>query len=229
MFVGRFGKGWSGEEIRMAHDALLRAAAWIEREAIRHGAALNIDLADTDFVADDWGPDEGVEVAFVPGMGGDVPFESHAADKALRAFSRAASHMGFAGAAELIAETCGRVEADARVWVLHPRSAGLSFALAEVDTRWPGASLAVCYAREASFPEPLERPPFPDPVTYAHELLHLFGASDKYGVPLSTFPPGSVSSRDVMRLGHERLSQLRIDRRTAEEIGWAPRDDRAAG
>ncbi len=83
-----------------------------------------------------------------------------------------------------------------------------------------GVSLALCYAREANFPEPLHRPPYTDPVTVVHELLHLFGASDKYAVPLSSFPPGSVTSRDVMRLDSSRLERLRIDRATAAEIGW---------
>jgi hypothetical protein len=83
-----------------------------------------------------------------------------------------------------------------------------------------GVSLALCYAREANFPEPLRRPPFTDPVTVVHELLHLFGATDKYALPLDAFPPGSVTSRDVMRLDSSRLDRLRIDRATAAEIGW---------
>jgi hypothetical protein len=53
-----------------------------------------------------------------------------------------------------------------------------------------------------------------------HEFLHLFGASDKYGTPLATFPRQSVTSRDIMRLDHDRLSRLRIDALTAREIGW---------
>jgi hypothetical protein len=63
--------------------------------------------------------------------------------------------------------------------------------------------------------------PRSDPVTYAHELLHLFGASDKYDVSsLQGFPAGSVTERDIMRTGRRRLDRLRIDPLTAEEIGW---------
>jgi len=83
-----------------------------------------------------------------------------------------------------------------------------------------GVSLAVCYARDENFPEPLDGPPFTDPVTIVHEVLHLFGASDKYGVPLRSFAPKSVTNREVMRLDENSLIRLRIDPLTAREIGW---------
>jgi len=63
-------------------------------------------------------------------------------------------------------------------------------------------------------------PPFADPVTIVHELLHLFGASDKYNVPLARFPDRSVTDRDVMLLQYNSLGRLRIDPLTAEELGW---------
>jgi hypothetical protein len=85
-----------------------------------------------------------------------------------------------------------------------------------------GVALAVCYLREASFPEPLPRNASArvDPVTVVHELLHLFGASDKYGHPLREFEPGTVTRHEVMRLSESRLSRLRIDERSARELGW---------
>src|SRR3954452_17369950 len=76
------------------------------------------------------------------------------------------------------------------------------------------------YSREQTLPAPLGGPTFPDPVTFVHEVLHLFGASDKYGVPLRTFPAQTVTERDVMRLNVESLSRLRVDPATAREIGW---------
>src|SRR4051794_27580468 len=176
VFLGQDGRAWSDDEIARAHDALIRAGGWLEREAMRWGAPLQVELVDTDFVADDPEPDE-VEIAFVPEGDGAAPFEVHATTKALTAFSRAAARLGFADAADLIARAGRRVEADARVWLLHPRRAGRSHAVPEADTPWPGVSLAIAYAREASFPEPLAGPPRPDAVTYAHELLHLFGAT----------------------------------------------------
>ena len=51
-------------------------------------------------------------------------------------------------------------------------------------------------------------------------LLHLFGASDKYGYALKAYAPKSVTTRDVMRLSEGRLARLRIDSGTAAEIGW---------
>jgi hypothetical protein len=219
VFLGKNGRGWSDREIHWVHQALWRAGTWLEREAIRWNAPVNIELVDTDFVADDpWCED--VEIAFVPEGDHQAPFEARATTKALAALSRAAAQLGFADAADLIGQASRRVEADARVWLLHPRGAGRSLAVPEADTPWPGVSLAVCYAREASFPEPLSQPPFPDPVTIVHELLHLFGATDKYGVPLRAFPPRLVTPHDIMRLGSDALSHLRIDPATAAEIGW---------
>ena len=90
------------------------------------------------------------------------------------------------------------------------------------NRRFPGVGLGVCFSREASFPEPLQGPGRVDPTTVAHELLHLFGATDKYGQPLRSFPPGSVSSRDIMRLNHDQLTRMTIDSLTASEVGWSP-------
>jgi hypothetical protein len=219
VFIGRDGRGWSDEEIARAHAAMERAGRWVEREAIRWGAAVNLELADTYFAVDDPEPDD-VEVTFVP-QGDEVgPFEARAATKALIDTSRAAARLGFRDAADWLARINPRVEADHRVWLLHPRRGGRSLAVPLDDTELAGVSLAVCYAREASFPEPLAGPPFTDPVTVVHELLHLFGATDKYGVSLRSFAPRTVTSRDVMRLNESALSRLRIDPATAREIGW---------
>ena len=67
---------------------------------------------------------------------------------------------------------------------------------------------------------PTDLPTITDPVTIVHEVLHLFGASDKYGVPLRSFAPGSVTNRDVMRLDETSLLRVQIDPLTAREIGW---------
>jgi hypothetical protein len=222
IFLGRDGKAWSDAEIAEAHDALIRAGCWIEREAIHWKAPVNIELADTYFVAQDDTPDE-VEVNFVPQGEQMHPQEAQATLKALTAATRAAVQLGFHDAADLVARINARVEADVHLWLLHPRRAGCSLAVALDTTELAGVSLAVCYAREATFPEPLTRAPRPDPVTFAHEALHLFGAEDKYGLPLRSFPPGSVTARDIMRLNEMPLTRYRIDLLTASEIGWSPR------
>jgi hypothetical protein len=106
------------------------------------------------------------------------------------------------------------------LWIIHSRSAGRSELISERETGVPGLSVAICYAREEDAPGPLEGRPYLDPVTVVHEVLHVFGASDKYGTSLARFPKGEVSHRDVMRLDREQLSKLRIDPLTAREIGW---------
>jgi hypothetical protein len=114
------------------------------------------------------------------------------------------------------------VNCDHLVWLLHPRRAGQSHAIPPSLTPIPGVHLAECYVRETKFSEPLGKgvPPFPDPVTFVHELLHLFGATDKYDRPLSAFARGEVTERDVMALHFTSLPRLRVDRLTAREIGW---------
>jgi hypothetical protein len=221
LFVGRYGSSWSDAEIAAAMRALGRAAEWIERQAQRWGQAVNVDLAATYFAADD-PADADVVVQFVPEGDHEGPFEAQADAKTIASSSRAALALGFADVAELMRAVRRRASADVVVWIVHPRAAGRSLAIPEPESPVPGVALAVCYAREASFPEALDSPPFPDPTTFVHELLHLFGATDKYKEPLSTFPSGWVSDRDVMCLYQRALPRLQVDRLTAQEIGWDP-------
>lgn len=224
VFLGRDERSWTDREIGEAHAALLEAGRWIEREAARWNAPVNVAVGQTYFVVDDETPDE-VELAFVSEGEGFGPLEARAVTKALVDTSRAAAVLGFPDTAEWMSQINARVEADVCVWFLHPRRAGRSLAIPLDQTELAGVSLAVCYARESSFPEPLAgRRPYSDPVTIVHEMLHLFGASDKYGVPLNRYPPRTVSSRDVMRLSESRLARLRIDLGTASELGWSVGD-----
>ncbi len=222
LFIGRDGRRWSDETIAEAHASLRKSAVWIEREAIRWDARVNVDLADAYFVVEDE-QDEDVAIGFVPEGDRQGPIEERAVSKALIAMSRAAGRLGFHDARDLVQRISGRIEADVHVWLVHPLRAGRSLAVPLERTEMAGVSLAVCYAREASFPEPLTKSPYSDPTTIAHELLHLFGATDKYAVPLRSFPAQSVTSRDIMRLSFDSLSRLRIDPKTAEEIGWTRR------
>ena len=219
LFVGRDGTRWDDEEIARAHKSMIRAGEWIEREAIRWGAPVNVELAKVYFVADDPGSEE-VAISVTDEGDHAAFFEADAVTKALASASRASASLGFADVADLVSSIGARVEADSRVWLLHLRRAGRSHAVAAVDAPIPGVSMAVCYAREAGFPEPLRGPPYSDPVTFVHEVLHLFGALDKYGLPLRSFEPKSVTERNVMRLDSESLSRLRVDPATAAEIGW---------
>lgn len=227
LFIGHEGSAWTDEELADAHEALLRSGAWVEHEAGRWQAAVNVEVAEMYFVADLDEPDE-VAVGFQTEGDTVGPFEQDAALKAVAAATRAAVRIGFHDFADLAATMERRVDADAAIWLQHPRCAGRSFALPVEQRMLEGVALAVCYPLEASFPEPLPRNTSAciDPVTVVHELLHLFGASDKYGHSLREFEPGTVTRNEVMRLSESRLSRLRIDERTARELGWREMDAR---
>jgi hypothetical protein len=220
IFIGRDGISWSDREVALARTALERAAVWIEQQAMRYAAALDLRIAAVDFVADD-GVDAPVEVGFTSVGDETGPSEGDAETHGIASASRAASALGFRDLIDLIERIEPRVEADRQAWIVHVRRRGQSFAVAPDLTPIPGLSLAFCYLREASFSEPIGfREHAADPVTLAHELLHLFGASDKYGFRLRREHRGLITSRDIMRLEFDRLSELRVDGATAREIGW---------
>ena len=220
VFVGRDGRAWTDLEIARSLEALERVGLWIEREASRREVPVNIELADTYFRIED-DTIERVEVEFVP-EGDDVgPMEADGPAKVVAGASRAAAVLGFRDVADLLERINPLIESDARVWLFHLRRAGRSLAIPASECDVSGVGLAICFSREASFPEPLVGPGRLDPTTVAHELLHLFGASDKYGMSLRSFAAGSVTPRDIMRLNHDSLFRMTIDPLTATEIGWS--------
>ena len=219
IFLGADGRAWTDEEIARGHGSLERAGAWLEREAIRHQAPLHIDLAEVYFrFAED--RDEPIELGYAWEGQEMGPLEANAGTKYLAMASRAAAGLGFADIADLQGRLDPLAGSDRSVWLLHLRRAGRSIAIPAFDSNLAGVGLAVCFAREASFPEKLVGPGRVDPTTIAHELLHLFGASDKYGLPLRIYPPRSVSATDIMRLDRVDLRKMRVDPLTASEIGW---------
>lgn len=220
LFVGRDGAVWSDHEIGRAHRAIERAACWLEREAMRWGVPLNLEIAQVYFdSADD--ATEPVEVGFALEGDHEAPMELEAVTRAVASASRAASGLGFEDLAAMVAAVEAFVPGvDSVVWLVHPRCGGRSIAILPDEGTLPGVSLAICYAHEANFTEPLVGPPFADPVTIVHELLHLFGATDKYHEPLRSYPRELVTERDVMCLYYEALPRLRVDHLTAQELGW---------
>jgi hypothetical protein len=220
LFLDRGTKPWSDEEIARTLAGIVRAGEWIEREAMRRGATVNVEVADVYFAATDPQPVAEVAVAVLPEGEGEGLYDADAEVRLVASASRGAAALGFRDVADLAAQVASRVQSDAIVWLIHPRAAGRSFVVPERETGMRGVSLAICYAREDDFPGPLIGPPYADPATFAHEVLHLFGATDKYGVPLSRFPEGTVTGRDIMRMDVENLSRLRVDSATAREIGW---------
>ncbi|WZO96647.1 hypothetical protein EP7_003650 [Isosphaeraceae bacterium EP7] len=223
VFVGRDGRRWQPDEIRSSLNEVARAARWIARQAATHAVPLHIDLARVFLEAEDTEPAGSQEFGF--GYQGDelVPSTPRQVVSELSSMSRAAGQLGFRDAADLVDSIGRRIEADAIAWILCPMRSGLSFAVRESDGHLPGVNLAVCYPRYSDFSGRLKGAVGTDPATVAHEILHLFGAEDKYGLPLDDGPSPGVTSRDVMRLDSPRLSQLRIDPLTASEIGWGRR------
>ncbi|WP_165073724.1 hypothetical protein [Paludisphaera rhizosphaerae] len=221
LFVGADGRGWSDEEIARHLASLGRAARWMEQEAGRYGVEASVGTADVYFQVDG-GETPDIDMV-VAQSGGEVGlFEAEMTVRALTLMSRAAAELGVRDAVDFVQEVAARLPGTTVAWLLHLRLAGRSYAVPLDRTELDGVSLAFCHARQANFTEPLIRPPVPRAGVLAHEVLHLFGAEDKYGWPLSHFPPRSVSRRDVMRLDSERLTDLRVDPLTASELGWAP-------
>jgi hypothetical protein len=219
LFVGCDGRTWSESEIAGRLKALLVAARWLVRQAAHWRAPVRLGVCDTYFAVDDSSA-EPIEIGFSAANDEIVPVEVHAEYHALVLMSRCAKLLGVHDGVELVEQMSARMPNTHIAWLVHLRRAGQSLAIPLDLSALPGVALAVCHAREANFTRPVARIPVADPVTFAHELLHLFGASDKYGVPLRRFPRGSVTDQDVMRLDRNRLPQLRIDPLTAEEIGW---------
>ncbi|WP_435015882.1 hypothetical protein TA3x_003436 [Tundrisphaera sp. TA3] len=222
VFVGRDGRDWTDPEIARGHRALERAGAWLEREAACWDAPVNILLPDVYFQGRD-DADDPVELSYQAEGDDFGPMEAGAAFKGIASASRVAAGLGFADVVDLAGRVEPRVDADVRVWLFHILRSGRSLAIPATDPEAPGIGLAICHAREASFPRPLDGPGRVDPVTVVHEVLHLFGASDKYGTRLEAYPRGSVGARDVMRLDHATLDRLVVGPLTAAEIGWLGR------
>jgi len=222
LFVGCDGRPWSESEVAGRLDSLLHAGRWVAKEADRYRMPLALGVCNTYFAVEDDSTDR-IEIGFAP-EGNDMgPAETDQATRALILMSRGARRLGFRDATDMVEKIAARLPGSRCAWFLHIRRGGRSLAIPHDLTELQGLCLAVCYAREASFTEPVVKLPGPDPVTFVHELLHLFGAADKYGVPLSAFPPGAVTVSDVMRLDRTRLAKLRVDSLTAAEIGWLSR------
>jgi hypothetical protein len=225
LYLGYDGARWTDDEVAAAQGALLRAGSWIEREARRWGAAVNVEIADTYLTADVDDPHTEQAVGFDRVGDEVVAFEEGEETRVFAALTRAAVGNGFRDAVDLVRTVEGHLATDAAVWLVHPLRCGVSRAFPHdrEGAILPGVSLAVCYVREAPFPEPLKGPATTDPVTVVHEMLHLFGATDKYGHALKSYAPRAVTGREVMRLSVTRLERLQVDPLTALEIGWSDR------
>ncbi len=219
MFIGSDGRSWTDSEIARWTTSIEWVARWMRREADRYGANVAVGVADTYFsVEGDRTPD--TEIGYAWEGAGLGLFEMNSVTRSLTLMSRAAAQLGFHDSVDFVREVGAKLDGAIPVWLLHLRRAGRSFAVPLDLTELDGVSLAFCYAESRNFSDSIVRSPIPDAAMIAHEVLHLFGASDKYGVPLHSFRPGLVTSRDIMRMGASRLERLRVDPLTARELGW---------
>lgn len=220
------GGSWDEDELAASQAAVLRAGRWLEREALRWGAPVNVGVSDTYVVARVDGTTRGDRAVGFDRVGDEVvAYEEEEETHLFAAVTQAAVANGFRDAPEMFDALGARVGGDVPVWLVHPLRCGVSRAYPpdREGALLPGTSLAVCYVRETPFTEPLKGPAVTDPVTVVHETLHLFGATDKYGYALRSFEPGSVTGQEVMRLSVTRLEPLRVDPLTALELGWTDR------
>jgi len=222
IFVGRYGNAWNDAEVAQTLASLQRAGVWIEREAQRWRAKVNVVLSETYISCDDEEPFTPTPMEVVSEGDHLGLFEGQAVERDMASVSRAVAALEFEGIADLALRLDRRLAGDRVVWLIFPKAAGRSHAIDAMATLLPGTAFAICYAAYADFPAPLNGPPVPSSTTLAHELMHLFGASDKYERSLDDFPTGSVTRRDIMRLDLSTLRQIRVDPLTAVEIGWSP-------
>lgn len=219
-FVDRPGSSWSEPEICDIFGAVEVCADWLTQQASRYNTALTMRSDSLYYHATD-PREEVVPIAFQSVAGQMVPVEAVNAASALAAPTYWVHRLGFADIVRFMGHVQRSVDADSWVVFFHPREAGRSFAVPAHRSLHRCVELAVCYPQYAILRSGVHGPFRQDPAVYAHELLHLFGATDKYDVTsLEVFPSGSVTERDIMRSGSRRLQRMRIDPLTAAEIGW---------
>ena len=161
VFVGRDGRPWTDFEIARGHEALELGpgSGSSARRAVARSRWSTSRLAETYFQVED-DSERPRRDRLRPTEGDDVgPLEAGAIDqgRSIGASLARRPDLGFEDVVDLMVSRINpRVDADARVWLFHLRRAGRSLAIpAAEQSDVPGVGLAVCFAREASFPEPL--------------------------------------------------------------------------
>jgi hypothetical protein len=220
-FLGRDGHDWTDHEIAQAHKALFRAGAWVGREAAAWEQPVHVALACVYASGRDDRPrPEAVDLVVGLEEHQAALFDPDETAELVAAFDRTARASGSADLADFLRRFAAAAPADRLVWLAHVRARGRSHWVDGPSIGLPILGLAVCFANEDNA-GPLDGPPFADPVTFVHELMHAFGATDKYGASARQFGPGQVGAREVMLLHEDTsLARLRVDPLTAREIGW---------
>jgi hypothetical protein len=207
VFLGRDGRAWQPEEIRSVIRALERAVTWLVSEADAWGASVRFEILREVAIGTDASPRRPHALEYGLQENESTLFDAEESSELLRAASVVAARLGFRDFPTLAAVIAARLGADHVVWFLHNLSQGQSHYLDPAHTGVPGLRVAACYAREDEPATHWAGPVFADPATYVHELLHAFGATDKYGGSTRRYPRGEVSST---------ISCPRTDNRSAQ-------------
>jgi hypothetical protein len=224
-FVDRPESSWTDAEICEVLGAVEECARWISEQASGYGVGLEVFSDPLYYHASD--PREHlVPIGFQTAGGRTVPVEAESAAQCVALASYWPPRLGFADIVRFFGHIERSIDADSWAVLFHPREAGRSYALPAKLSLHPCVELVVCYPQHAVLRGEVEGPLRPSPAVYAHEVLHLFGASDKYDtISLKDFPSRSVTDRDIMRCRNWRLKRLRIDPLTAAEIGWPTEEE----
>ncbi len=200
VFLSDTRSGWTRAEQQRAKDQLHQAYDFITREARRHGKSL--------VFVEEFAVDVDVDVP--------IPVDAHADPRWTEyAISRAANEP----ALQLVERIRSQTNVDNVILCLHVNKPALSYNLAYYDgvaARY-AAERMVCFSH------------YPDgrltsAATYAHEILHLFGAGDLYfpydETPLRKERASRAFPNDVMYRVDYDLDQLDVGVFTAYRVGW---------
>jgi hypothetical protein len=208
IFVSDTESGWTAAERKQADDCLKSAAVFLEREAKRRKIPLDIRRV---HVAD---------VDYAPGVPTDLFAPPTWTNEVLRA---AGARSGTALLEKLKAEH----KADQVMAIIHVNKAALSYNLAyygrHIDPKYK-AERAVCFTR---YPD--RRPTVC--ASYAHEILHCFGAGELY-FPYDRTPrrkqrAGKLFPDDIMYRVDKDIAKQNVGDFTAYRIGWRDTLDRS--
>ncbi len=200
VFLSDSRSGWTRAEQQRAKDQLHLAYDFITRRARDHGKSL---VFVEEFAAD-------VQLDF------RIPLDPHADPRWTEyAIARAAAEPG----PKLVERIRSQTRADHVVLCLHVNKRALSYNLAYyegVADRY-AAERMVCFT---GYPDGRAT----SAATYAHEILHLFGAGDLYfpydESPLRKERAARAFPNDVMYRVDYDLDQLDVGPFTAYRVGW---------
>jgi hypothetical protein len=191
---------WTEVKIKEVIKSVREAGRWLEREADRYSVNLRVSVADNLFL---------IKSGSFPSAHND------ARERVYDWASRMLQKGGYEDIQHYVHTLQMAEKADNWATLFHVKASGRSYAFPAVENN--PIEFVVCFAEYYEYPNKLfNRNWRPDSRLYAHEILHLFDAKDKYETP-SKFP-----ASDIMNEMYKfPLDILRITEATARELGWA--------